>query len=223
MDAAGEVDRYFFIDDDECPRSDWILRLCAAASRSGATVVNGPVRVWAIERRFERVVSTIFFQRPLYRDGSTDYAVRSTNNAAVDARFVCAHGIRFDEAYGITGGEDTKFFEDMRKAGATFVWAADAEVDEYLDASRITARRMIMRAVRSGETTFQVFRMHSTLAHGYYAVKAAAKWLAASLIAPFWVLWFAHDARRCSYVIFKVLFYVGELRAAVGFSTEEFR
>ena len=52
---------------------------------------------------------------------------------------------------GLTGGEDTDFFDRIRAKGAVICWSKDAFVFEHIDANRLNIRWLLMRSFRGGQ------------------------------------------------------------------------
>jgi succinoglycan biosynthesis protein ExoM len=81
-----------------------------------------------------------------------------TNNVLLDARLVRADGLglRFDERFGISGGEDTVFAHDIRQAGARIVWTNLAIVTETVTPDRATMRWLLSRAFSGAQRDMAV-------------------------------------------------------------------
>jgi succinoglycan biosynthesis protein ExoM len=137
-----------FIDDDEIATVDWLRQLIAA--RDGYEVVFGRSRAmldgpdvpgWMREGRFhDNAIGD--------RDGAFN---GYTCNVLINRDFLIAHGIRFLEALGRTGGEDTVLFDDVRKAGGRACYAAEAIVDEEVPPRRATLGWLARRRFRAGQ------------------------------------------------------------------------
>jgi hypothetical protein len=68
----------------------------------------------------------------------------------------CLAGPRpFDETDGRTGGEDTRLFFDLARAGRRFVWCPGARVQEFNAAPRLTTAYMRARLMRSARHSAQ--------------------------------------------------------------------
>ncbi|HVY88050.1 MAG TPA: hypothetical protein VG942_04230, partial [Hyphomonadaceae bacterium] len=61
-------------------------------------------------------------------------------------------GLRFNPAFGRTGGEDTNFFGQLARNGVVMAYAADAVVDEPVPPARSTLKWLTARAFRSGQS-----------------------------------------------------------------------
>jgi len=151
LDEAAESDVVVFIDDDERPVSGWLEELLRTFERERCFGVAGPVvSVFAAEPD-EWIRAGRFFDRLRHPTGSS-LEVVATNNLLIDARKARAWDLRFDEAFGLTGGSDTVFALEARRRGARFVWCEEAVVDDVVPASRATRQWVLRRAFRMGNT-----------------------------------------------------------------------
>lgn len=151
LQSCGGRDVLVFIDDDETPaQDDWLIRLLDARERFSANVVAGPVRTVFEGDADEWVLAGRFFARD-HRVGmktGAPIAQAATNNLLVDLAFVEDLDLRFDDAFGRSGGEDSLFTAKLNRAGARMVWCAEAEVLDHLPLARRT-REHALRRTRS--------------------------------------------------------------------------
>jgi succinoglycan biosynthesis protein ExoM len=173
------------IDDDERANPTWLGHLIQTAEQHAADIVIGnvialyPPSTPAWLRRAD----------PLSRDwGATGEVLPtgSTANAFLRADLVRQSGIRFDEALGLTGGEDTDFFSHLHAAGARIVVCAEAIVAETIPHGRLEADYLRRRALRSGQSYGEI-RLRSLRGAQRLAFMAAASGKAAlflGLAAP---------------------------------------
>jgi succinoglycan biosynthesis protein ExoM len=150
LDAA-TGDWIIFVDDDEWVDAAWLEKLFSCQSDYCADVVIGPVR-------------------PVYPDGTPDWFVKANplyhdwghrgkplttgrgGNTLVRMDFVREHHLRFDEAFGVTGGEDTAFFAEAHIKGAKIFATDDAIAYEHVPNERLSSSYIFSRAVRSGQS-----------------------------------------------------------------------
>jgi glycosyltransferase involved in cell wall biosynthesis len=145
------------IDDDEVPEPGWLDALLVERARTGAAIVAGrvephfpaPVPAWVTEGALFRAARqrTGTFTR---RGGSC--------NCLIDARVFRQFGLRFADAYGETGGEDTHFFWRAAALGEPIVWCDEAVVVEWIPPERATVRWLLRREYREGGTVALVER-----------------------------------------------------------------
>lgn len=140
-----------FIDDDELPERDWLLKLMRACTRYGADGVLGPVRPkfegdppsWLLRGRFA--------ERPEYHTGSRlHWSETRTGNALVKKECISALAVAFRPEFG-NGGEDADFFRRLVEAGRIFVWCNEAVVHEVVPTARQTRGYHLRRALLRGQ------------------------------------------------------------------------
>lgn len=146
--AAADADLLAWIDDDETPVDGWLGRLVELQQRTGATAVAGRV-VSVPEGEVDPFVRAGGFLDRAHRDGvatGEQVSRAATNNLLLDMDFVRAHGLRFDEAFGTSGGEDSLFTGRLVAAGGTIVWCREAVVHDHVPAARMTPEYMLRRS-----------------------------------------------------------------------------
>lgn len=147
---AATGDLVAFVDDDEWVAADWLVRLLAAMDEFGADCVFGPVH----PQYPPSTPAWIRSANPLFTDWGvrgTEVAVGRCGNTLVRRAFVERHRLRFAQAFGQLGGEDTEFFHRAREAGARMIVTDDALVFEDAPAHRLTVSHFYRRAVRKGQ------------------------------------------------------------------------
>ncbi len=152
LDSAASAHALVFIDDDEIPTDGWLSHLVGAWLRHGAEFVSGKV-----ESVFDPPVDPWidaggFFRRVEFAEGAP-MAAAPTNNLLIDLGFTRAHGLRFDEAFALTGGEDIRFTSAAVARGARIVACPAAVVLDPVPADRATRSWVLRRAYRVGVTT----------------------------------------------------------------------
>jgi len=163
---AADADALCFIDDDEVPETEWLVRLVEAWRRSGAQLVGGPVGVAAPPHGatwWQRLMNASLAARAERKFRLTaEAAARGgrytivTNNWLCDLRWLRSTGLRFDERLLMTGGSDTAFCRSAVAAGCRKAWAADAVVHETIPADRLTARYQLHRGASQSITHFRM-------------------------------------------------------------------
>lgn len=150
LDEAAGADVLVFVDDDEVPCERWLALLLDVHRETGASVVG------AVVSQFERepdawVQAGRFFDRRRLPTG-TPVDVAATNNLLLDLPAVLAAGVRFDEAFGLSGGSDTLFTRTLARRGLPMVWCDEAVVEDVVPAERSTRGWVLHRARRSGNS-----------------------------------------------------------------------
>lgn len=149
IDEAGNARALVFIDDDEVPSAEWLRTLVQRWRDTGSTVSG------RVETRFPDGWSDAwieqggFFRRVRFADGSFQHSA-PTNNLLLDLDAVRRHGIRFDPAFGLSGGEDIHFTKGLVAAGEKIVSCPDALVFDVVDPARLSRRWVLRRAYRVG-------------------------------------------------------------------------
>ena len=149
LQEASGADLLVFIDDDEVPSEEWVLRLVELHKESGAEAVVGPVLSEYSVRPSAWITAGDFFTRRRLPTG-TRLLVAATNNLLLDLHRIRALGLSFDERFGLSGGSDTLFSRQLVQAGGTMLWCDEAVVVDRVPASRLTRQWVLRRAFRSG-------------------------------------------------------------------------
>ena len=153
VETAGEAaDFIAFIDDDEVPDTRWLDELIVVQREHGADVVTGAVAPLFEKPPPDWVTRGGFFDRKTTATGSR-LRHAFTNNVLVSRAVLERMAPCFHEGMALTGGTDRHFFQRVRMAGYSIVWANDALVDEWIPPTRTTARWLIQRAYRTGNAT----------------------------------------------------------------------
>jgi hypothetical protein len=152
--ALAEAERddvLVFIDDDERPGPDWLAQLLATFARTGRVGVVGPVVSTFAVALDPWVVAGRFFDRRRLATGSL-VEVAATNNLLLDLHRVRSCGVRFDEAFGLSGGSDTLFVRSLVQVAGPLVWCAEAPVTDVVPPARCTRGWVTRRAFRMGNS-----------------------------------------------------------------------
>lgn len=148
-----------FVDDDEWVDENWLVHLHETALRYQADAVFGAVdAIYAPNTPLWLSAVGLFRKRP----GATGTRVDTgaTCNALVRIDTVRKINLRFDEAFGRTGGEDTAFFCSLAAAGGVLVACSDAKVYENVPADRLEIQHLRQRYTRGGHTYARVMLAH---------------------------------------------------------------
>jgi GT2 family glycosyltransferase len=151
LDEAASYDLLIFIDDDEWPNPTWLESMLDVHDQTASAAVVGPVISEYAAEPDPWIKAGRFFDRRRLPSG-TQIDVAATNNLLLDLRQVRAFGLRFDEAFGISGGSDTLFTRELHQRGGTLVWCDEAVVIDQVPMERLTRRWVLLRALRSGNS-----------------------------------------------------------------------
>lgn len=144
-----------FLDDDEEPSRGWLAAMLGVAEDKGAAAVVGPVQgrfesepaAWMRRGRFHDI--------PGGEDG-TPIVQNTAGNSLLRLGAVARLGLRFDPAFGLTGGEDTMFFTALRRGGEQTFFAANGLVLEDISPRRAGFGWLATRWYRTGITPVAV-------------------------------------------------------------------
>jgi len=145
-DAGGDV--LVFIDDDEVAEPGWPDGLLRVMVTTGAALVGGPVRTRFSHQPPTWVVDGGLFDRPEPPDGTPQTWLRS-GNLAIDLMQIRVHGLRFNQRFAFSGGEDTDFSLRARRLGLGLQWSAAAVVTEIVGPDRTTLAWLTRRERRA--------------------------------------------------------------------------
>jgi succinoglycan biosynthesis protein ExoM len=151
LDEATSYDLLVFIDDDEWPNPTWLESMLEVHDRTASAAVVGPVISEYAAEPDPWIKAGRFFDRRRLPSG-TLIDVAATNNLLLDLRQVRAFGLRFDEAFGISGGSDTLFTRELHQRGGKLVWCDEAIVIDQVPMERLTRQWVLLRALRSGNS-----------------------------------------------------------------------
>jgi len=151
LDECADADLVVFIDDDERPVPAWLRLLVDTYLVDRPEAVVGPVVSEYVHEPDAWVRAGRFFDRRRLRTGTvTDVA--ATNNLLLDVTRLRALGLRFDEAFGLSGGSDMLLTRQLAAAGGRLVWCDEAVVVDVVPPDRVTRTWVLARAFRSGNT-----------------------------------------------------------------------
>jgi cellulose synthase/poly-beta-1,6-N-acetylglucosamine synthase-like glycosyltransferase len=144
-----------FVDDDGRPDAEWLARLVETWRRTGADAVAGPavrelpdvVEPWVRASRF-------FERRPRVTGSRVPGA--GTGNLLLDLAALRRLDLRFDERFGLTGGEDTMLTRSLTARGGVIVWCEEAVLVDPVPPDRATRSWVLRREYRMGSTWSRV-------------------------------------------------------------------
>lgn len=149
LDESAASDVLIFIDDDERPVEGWLSSLLAVYDATHPAGVVGPVISRYPNTPEPWITAGRFFERRRLPTG-TVVEVAATNNLLLDLHVVRSSRVRFDEAFGLTGGSDTLFTRELSRAGHLLLWCDEAIVYDEVPLARMSRAWVLQRAYRSG-------------------------------------------------------------------------
>jgi glycosyltransferase involved in cell wall biosynthesis len=141
-----------FIDDDEFPAADWLLKLFMVINEYNVDGVLGPVK-----RHFDEVppawlAKSRFFDRKVNPTGMrVDLREARTGNVLLKRQMLAGETAPFRPEF--RSGEDVDFFRRKMEEGRTFIWCAEAEAFEVVPPARWKRKYLLRRALLRGAST----------------------------------------------------------------------
>jgi hypothetical protein len=151
LDEAAGADVLVFLDDDELPSPGWLTNLTSAWRDWGAAAVVGPVPAQLMGPADRWVAGSGIFDRPRHASGRRMPGA-GAGNLLLDLGWVRRLGLRFDERFGLTGGEDTLFTHQLVSGGGEIRWCDEAVAVEYIPVDRLTRAWVLTRTFRAGSS-----------------------------------------------------------------------
>lgn len=146
-----KADLLAMIDDDEWVEPQWITSLVAVQQQTNADVTGG-----SVSPEFEMPPPAwskglnIYYQSVENKSGLVPF-VSGTTNVLLSRSIVDNYPEeRFDTYYSLVGGGDKEYFTRLKRLGATFAFAHEAQAHEIFGTTRLTKSWAIERAYRIG-------------------------------------------------------------------------
>lgn len=154
--AHATGDYVAFIDDDEVPIEDWLLKMHGAMLEFQADGVLGPVKSRFAVMPSASALKAGMFERPNSQDYPSGLVLHwdqtGTGNALIRRCVFDEIEGPFRSEFG-SGGEDIDFFRRAMARGRTFVWCADAVVYETIPIERTRISFQLKRALLRGKAS----------------------------------------------------------------------
>jgi succinoglycan biosynthesis protein ExoM len=146
-----EGDYLAFIDDDEFPARDWLLRLYQTCNEYKVDGVLGPVKRHFDEDPPKWLKKSDFYVRRVNPTGmKVDWHEARTGNVLLRREIVKGDEAPFRPEF--RAGEDQDFFRRKIDEGKVFVWSAEAEAFEVVPPARWKRMYMVRKALLRGAT-----------------------------------------------------------------------
>ncbi len=225
--AKGE--RILFLDDDQHPHDPhWLMAMSEAMDQFQADAVFGAVRPLFEANTPDWIRHAGHFDMdPAGMSTGTEVTkdLAHCGNSLIRRRCFEAVSPPFNTDYGLTGGEDSVFFQQLLTKGFRLIWCADGAVSEYVPPQRATARWLLTRTYREGQTWARTEMLRhvglAQLYHGGLLLLRAVALLAVSLgLLVVWIPFSAgkrlHWSRKCVGQLGKISHFFGGRFAEYG-------
>ncbi len=223
--AAAGGDWLAFIDDDERAPRDWLERLAQAQRAHDADGVLGPVLPDVPASAPAWIRRGRFYEWPRTNTGTpVPHNHLRFGNVLLRGSLVRTSTAPFDPAFGITGGEDGDLLVRLARGGASIVWCDEAPVHEPVDASRLSLRWLLRRALRGGQDYARhcrrgLYRPTGKLRDAVLFARSFAQALAAIALA---LLLLPFGRHRSAHWLMKAVANLGKLSAYWGWHYHEY-
>jgi succinoglycan biosynthesis protein ExoM len=154
--AHAEGDFAAFIDDDENPVDEWLLRMYRTLLNYQADGVFGPVLPRFVEPPPPWMIKAGLFERPRYPETGAVINWKQTGMGNVLVRRSVLDQVEgpFLREFG-SGGEDVDFFRRATGLGKVFVWCGEATVYEVVPPERTSLAFQLRRALLRGKASLE--------------------------------------------------------------------
>jgi succinoglycan biosynthesis protein ExoM len=203
-----------FIDDDEVPEKDWLLKLLQTCDQFKCDGVLGPVRPYFENEPPRWLDRSGLCHRPIHPTGLIlNWQQTRSGNCLLRRNIFFENGIRFDPAYR-TGGEDVDFFKRAIGAGKKFVWCEEAPAYELVPPERMRVTYYLRRALLQGTISLKYALGKNHIADRAKIILKSGSALAIYTLAlPFLFISGTHRFVRC---LVKACHHLGRLSALCG-------
>lgn len=146
----GPADLLAFIDDDETASPSWLVELVAAMHEQTDLAIGN------VEPKFEARPPGWVQRGRFHFKGSGDpgdavpWKSARTSNCALRGHWIYERGLRFDERFGKSGGEDTELFKRIHGLGGVFAAAPRSLVIETVHQEQCRLSWLMQRFWRNG-------------------------------------------------------------------------
>lgn len=174
-----------FIDDDEFPDFEWLYNHLLLIKKTGADGILGPVKPHFEIGAPEWLKKSGVCVRPSFPTATKLHAEQTrTGNVLLDIRKIRKHGLYFDPAFGLSGGEDRDFFRRAIAAGLTFLWCDQAVVYETVPPERWSRCFYLKRAFLRGSASHHGLKKLNTMQETTVLLKSLIAFCAYSIAFP---------------------------------------
>jgi succinoglycan biosynthesis protein ExoM len=216
-------------DDDLYVDSRWLIHLYRTITNHEADVVHGPVVPRFHSKTPNYIKECGAFERPNPPTGSSGNYIYTTANALFRRRVIQENSPPFDVQFGKSGGEDTVFFENLKKQGYKQVWCQEALVYNPVPVERTSWRWILLREFRIGNLHYRVYGRGPV--DSKPTRKAKIRFLIKKIVrqcypVPFYICRGFVDARYAVKAIGRLrssAFFTGMIAYFLGYDYEEYR
>ena len=214
-----------FIDDDERAPAAWLKQLAETVNRHAADGALGPVEPIVPADAPAWIRRGSFYEWARMQTGTVIPLNKLRfGNVLLRGALLRDGPAPFDPDYGLTGGEDGDLLGRLVQQGARIVWCDEAVVHEPVEASRLSLRWLLLRALRGGQDFARHkltgrFGVLTTAGRTLLLLRALAQSaLAAGLALLSWPL----GRHRAAYWLLKASANIGKISIFLGWHYQEY-
>lgn len=223
------------IDDDEYADSQWLLNLYKTMISYKADVVHGPVSPIFPNNTPIYIRKSKTFNLPNPPTGSTENYIDAAGNALFRRRIIERMATPFIPSFGRTGGEDTRFFKNLRKQGYNMIWCREAQVFEFIPTERANLAWILKRNFRVGNNRHRLLGKGpfiNNLSKGRKIIYICWKLVMLGCAVPIYILGSilggTFAIKKCSFskaikCLERIAFYIGLISYFLNFRYEQYR
>jgi|CXWL01.1.fsa_nt_gi glycosyltransferase involved in cell wall biosynthesis len=194
QNAKGEF--FAFIDDDEFPENNWLLKLYKTCQEYKAGAVLGPVIPHYEGTPPKWLVRGRFCERPSYETGTWIHWSKCRLGNVLVRASCFQHGTQAFNPKFRFQGEDVALFKGLDERGYSFVWCKDAPVYEAVTESRYRKAYFLRRAFVQGNVSLQYYEERDWRETIHILLKSVAASMAYTTMLPFCLLAGTHIFMR---------------------------
>lgn len=148
-----------FLDDDEWPSKQWLSEMLRVQSATDADAVGGPTLPVFPEHASDAQRHNAYFGADLHLPDTSPCQLEAAGNFIIKASVLQSMSPDiFNPEFALSGGEDLAFFMQLKRAGASMFWAANASVSETVPEDRLSADWMKQRIMIIANSRVHVMR-----------------------------------------------------------------
>ncbi len=154
--SHADTDFVAMMDDDEIAPPHWLQTMLNTSDQFDADIVISRVRPIYPKNATQWIIDGGFHDRPDFEHGREIWWGHC-GNCLIRQVSIKRDLLSFDESYGLSGGEDSKLFFDLYRAGYKMVWGQNAEITEHVHPNRLTVKWIVNRNFRGGQNFARVY------------------------------------------------------------------
>ncbi len=218
--ANGEL--IAFIDDDETASTRWLFYLYNTLKKYQADGVFGLVVPNFHKNTPEWLKCRKFYFNPMTATGTiANYTF--TGNSIFKKTLIENNKEPFDPQYGLTGGEDVLFFEQLINKGASFVNSMEAKTYEFIPVNRTNTKYIFIRALKGGNSFARRKIELANKSKFFVRTTMFIKGIAYSSVSIIFVLIFYYNRTKRTKWIIKFASNIGRFLAAFNWHPKVYK